>query len=392
MYILALLAACSFGLSEVEDDGNDEPTTIASIRPAVGPPRGGTKVTIKGTGFEGDVTVTFGGLEATEVTVVDDDKLTVLTPRVSMGGSTEIPVEVKVVSDENGSDAVVGGFTYQEGGGDDSGGDDSGPDTDDTGDTDTTVSIVGMVAGYVTYDWSLVYCAGCFGLEDTAANSVSAAAMFHAPADGSWLDELPAEDSCALATGDQLASTGIDAGTSLTMTYDTKTVTLTGSAGGSGTTYSSGALPPDSYVESVAWDVVTAGGADLEALTLDDALSTTSDFTSVTPSALLSRVSDQAWTAPFSTSGTDMTWSPSGVGDFVLVTLESSSSSAEVVNCRFADDGSATVPGSALAAWSAGEELTVHVIRYDVTESTLSDGTIIELMGRYDAVGTAVVQ
>jgi hypothetical protein len=61
--------------------------TITSISPNFGPGSGGTTVTINGTGFDKDngVDVTFGGVEAKNITVVSDTKVTAVSPAHQAG-------------------------------------------------------------------------------------------------------------------------------------------------------------------------------------------------------------------------------------------------------------------------------------------------------------------
>ena len=59
--------------------------TITAITPDEGPEDGGTPVTISGTGFTGATGVTFGGVPATDVVVVDDSTITAETPAHAPG-------------------------------------------------------------------------------------------------------------------------------------------------------------------------------------------------------------------------------------------------------------------------------------------------------------------
>lgn len=80
--------------------------TVTNIAPATGPAVGGTAVTITGTDLAGVEGVTFAGVAATDVTVVDDDTVTCTTPAGAVG-----PADV-VVLDDGGNVTVAGGFTY----------------------------------------------------------------------------------------------------------------------------------------------------------------------------------------------------------------------------------------------------------------------------------------
>ena len=80
--------------------------TITMIAPNTGTAAGGDDVTITGTDLAGVEGVTFGGVAATNVTVVDDDTVTCTTPAGAVG-----PVDV-VVLDDGGNVTEGAGFTY----------------------------------------------------------------------------------------------------------------------------------------------------------------------------------------------------------------------------------------------------------------------------------------
>jgi subtilase family serine protease len=65
---------------------------ITSLSPAHGTKNGGTKVTIKGTGFTGVKSVTFGGKAGTKVTVSDPTTLTVIAPAGPEGATAKVAV------------------------------------------------------------------------------------------------------------------------------------------------------------------------------------------------------------------------------------------------------------------------------------------------------------
>ena len=59
--------------------------TLASLSPTTGPAAGGTTVTLTGTGLTGTTDVTFDGVPAADVVVVDDSTVTVTTPAHAAG-------------------------------------------------------------------------------------------------------------------------------------------------------------------------------------------------------------------------------------------------------------------------------------------------------------------
>ncbi len=79
--------------------------TISSVAPNSGPDSGGTAVTITGTLFDASATVEFGGSSASNVTIVDSNTITAITP----GGTGAVDVTVTTIN----SQALLGqGFTY----------------------------------------------------------------------------------------------------------------------------------------------------------------------------------------------------------------------------------------------------------------------------------------
>jgi hypothetical protein len=80
-----------------------------SIAPNFGATTGGTAVTITGTGFEGVVTVTVGGVAATDIVVVGPTSITAVTPAGTAGAKD---VVVTNTTDGAGTDTLTEGFTY----------------------------------------------------------------------------------------------------------------------------------------------------------------------------------------------------------------------------------------------------------------------------------------
>ena len=83
--------------------------TIAGISPISGPLAGGTVVTLTGTNFFGTVSVTIGGVSATNVQVNSaGTQITAVTPASATAGSAN----VVITSSTNGSVTADGAFTY----------------------------------------------------------------------------------------------------------------------------------------------------------------------------------------------------------------------------------------------------------------------------------------
>jgi hypothetical protein len=80
--------------------------TVTSVSPNNGATTGGTAVTITGTNFGAPVTVTFGGVAATSVVVVNTTTITAVTPAGAAG-----PVAV-AVTNCGGTGTLANGFTF----------------------------------------------------------------------------------------------------------------------------------------------------------------------------------------------------------------------------------------------------------------------------------------
>jgi uncharacterized cupredoxin-like copper-binding protein len=85
--------------------------TVVSISPNTGPTSGGTAVTITGTRFQPGATVTFGGLPATSVVVVNSTTITARTPFGPSNDQVSLPVAVTVTNPDSTS-ASASIFTY----------------------------------------------------------------------------------------------------------------------------------------------------------------------------------------------------------------------------------------------------------------------------------------
>ncbi|TCK18886.1 parallel beta-helix repeat protein [Thiogranum longum] len=87
-----------------------EDVTVTSATPSSGPILGGTTVTILGTLFSEPLTVTFDGVQATTVSVVDSQTLSVVTPPASMlAGLVDVVVSTTAPA---ATGTLINGFTY----------------------------------------------------------------------------------------------------------------------------------------------------------------------------------------------------------------------------------------------------------------------------------------
>jgi hypothetical protein len=85
-------------------DTQPNPTAVI---PAVGPTMGGTTVTILGSAFRPGAQVSFAGVKAADVNVVDDGTIVTSTPQSIPGGAN-----VLVINADGTNGLISGGFTY----------------------------------------------------------------------------------------------------------------------------------------------------------------------------------------------------------------------------------------------------------------------------------------
>jgi hypothetical protein len=108
--IVAGLATTIAGCSN--DSSSSLPTvastvSVSVILPASGPTSGGTRVTINGTGFGSGAAVTFGGIFATNIVIVNGATIAVDTPIHAIGA-----VDVVVTNTNGQRGTSVGAYTY----------------------------------------------------------------------------------------------------------------------------------------------------------------------------------------------------------------------------------------------------------------------------------------
>ncbi len=85
-------------------------STISSVAPSSGPMSGGTEVQITGRAFAQGATVTFGGIPATDVMVVDSSTIQATTPPVTRARSVEVFVE----NPDGSIGRISDGFIYED--------------------------------------------------------------------------------------------------------------------------------------------------------------------------------------------------------------------------------------------------------------------------------------
>jgi glucose/arabinose dehydrogenase len=105
-----LYLATESGLLARIVDANPVAPTLVSVEPASGPVRGGDVVVLTGTGFFPGTAVTFGGVPATDVAVLDSisTRLRVVTPAHAAG-----PVDVVVTNFDGRRASLTGAYVYE---------------------------------------------------------------------------------------------------------------------------------------------------------------------------------------------------------------------------------------------------------------------------------------
>jgi hypothetical protein len=83
------------------------PPVVSTVSPNSGSTVGGTSITISGSGFQNNATVSLGGSLASSVAVVNSSTITALTPAHAAG-----TVDVVVTNTDGQSGTKTGGFTY----------------------------------------------------------------------------------------------------------------------------------------------------------------------------------------------------------------------------------------------------------------------------------------
>lgn len=107
----ALCASLAFLVAACGSDSPSGPTSgtlkVTAVSPASGSTTGGTTLTITGTGFGSDATVTIGGVAATGVVVSGATSITAISVARSTAGAGDV-----VVSSGGKSSTLASGFTF----------------------------------------------------------------------------------------------------------------------------------------------------------------------------------------------------------------------------------------------------------------------------------------
>lgn len=105
--ILAVAALAGVLTTGCGSSASTAKLSVSAVEPLLGPVGGGTSLTITGQGFAAGAQVTLGTVAATDVVVVSDSTITVVTPPAEAG-----PVDVTVTTTAPDPAAWDGVFTY----------------------------------------------------------------------------------------------------------------------------------------------------------------------------------------------------------------------------------------------------------------------------------------
>ena len=383
---------------------------VHAAQPSSGRP--GDVVVVTGQGFRERMTVSFDQ-EQSEVEWLGSEALLVTVPPSKAEGLVDVIVvagnqSARLVDGftflpNNGAETLPSGSTTGTTGGGSTVGETGLLDTGDTGESDTATGTpwtgsMGDTAGYlpsgvVQMQHLQVSCPSCLGL--TSDLLVTAEAAFHEPVSDGWLDWLPALGTCTLnPPNDPLVSSYIDVGEWVSLTSGTSTQRLDREVDASGARYTVAGLGTDEFLRTAFFDLTVPDGGDYGAWSVSDAVLTPTGFSDIQPWELLLVSPLDAFSARLSKSGTDLTWSPTGTGTFLLMVDVYSPAglpTGDLVVCQSADSGGMTLPGGYFSAHPAGSLLVVYLIRNQHVLTPLGGDSWLEGVAQMGVIGTAVL-
>jgi len=372
----------------VDTGGLTEQVTLVSISPDRGALNTETDVTIRGTGFLGEVGLSFGNT-AVDVTVISDTELIATTPAVPV----EAAVDVTVTSDL-GEAVMMGGFRFTDDpGGDDGGSGDGGDDGGGSGSGSGSGSgddNSGMVTGYAEHNYFVVGCPSCLGY--AGYESVESFAIFHPPTNGSWFDWMPRQGQCVVNPNrSHPTSSYSDMGSTALLSAGSSSVSMSKATEGGMTYYASTSSSSTAFARNTSYDLLAPYAA--TPLSVSGAVRTISTgFSSIEPIDIFND-SYSAFT-PFYASSAVFSWSPAGNSDGVVIAFlifdATGSTYRGEVFCWVADNGVFQVPVSDLASVAYSGDLAM-VYYYKSTHGYgihPDDGSTIETSSAFGGLGT----
>lgn len=371
--------------------------TISSVYPDRSPLNTATEVEVRGTGFEGAVTLSFGST-LVDVTVLSDTELIATCPEVPVEASVDVTVTsdlgVAVLSDGfTFSDSATGddGGSGSDDGGED-GGDDGGDSSGDSGGDDGTDNS-GMVTGYVEHNFYAVGCPSCLGFPDYA--SVESFAVFHPPVTGSWYDWFPRQGSCDVNPNRRFPTTTFDdVGNTVLLSAGSTSRSLQRVVDGGNTLYQATTTDDGSFVRNTSYDLLAP--YDDPALSASGVLRTIpSGFSSIEPQEIFL---DTPYAFPYlSASAAVFTWAPTYTADGVMVSIHIFDSTGATyrgeVLCWAADNGGFQVPLSDIATLAyEGDLAMIYYYKFTLSSGINPlDGSTIEAASAFGGIGTATI-
>jgi hypothetical protein len=224
---------------------------------------------------------------------------------------------------------------------------------------------------------------------------VTASALFYAPTAGAWDSWLPAVGSCQISpVRTPLASTFLNVGDHVYLEYGSSlSHVLSRQSDSAGSSYLSSGLTKDDYVTNASFDLVVPSGGDIDSFESTDALLTTQGFDAFTPLNIL--YDDPQAFPNVSASNFSMTWSPTGVGDAIVVELGVYAQNGTMLYdavCVSSDSGSMTIPSTVFSSASSGNLLGIWFYRLVSNESIIdANGSTLEAYSSYGVMGTGTL-
>jgi hypothetical protein len=388
MLLWMLMACDEFGLkSETSDTGLsgadeiiehcDGELCIDDISPNWGPSTGGTEVRIYGSGFDGDIGVSFARLELSAITRLGPNELVLTSPQGSNG-----PIDVTVWSDY-GEVVVENGFTYSDSGAPpDTGFEDSG--SGDTGSSGEDNSGAGQIGGVIEY--SMVV--DGYLLASTEGYSINANAMLHEPTSGSWLSWLAPVGSCLNFTGTTpLSNTPLSFGNWAYLTAPNSSIPMQFN----GSQFVSSNLVTSDYIKGNSYDL-SIPDQDLE---IPNAVVTAMGMGQTFGPSQFFAGGDYSTNYYMSTS-TYFTWDvdsdASSTMLFIFEVLDGTTfDSLGAFQCHSSDVGSYQLPPDIFTGALYGDIIIVQMLRLRTTSSiNPMNGSTIEGFSTTGGIGVAI--
>lgn len=386
MWLWTFIACDEYGLqSDNFDTGIDSQEEVVescdgdlcidSISPNWGPTSGGTEVRIYGSGFDGNIGVSFARLEVSNITRLGPNELVLTSPQGPSG-----PIDVTVWSDY-GEVTLPDGFTYS----------DSGAPVDtgssDTGSSDTgsggNNSGAGLVGGVVEY--SMVV--DGFLLATTEGYSINASAMLHSPVSGSWLSWMAPVGSCLnFSDPIPLSNMPLSLGSWAYLTAPNSSIPMQMS----GTKYASANLGTSDYIKGNSYDLsfpeqgIEIPNAVTTAMGMGQSFGPSNFFAGAdyTTNYYMSTSTYFTWDVDSDASSTML---------FIFDVLDGNSgASLGKFQCHSPDTGSYQLPPEIFTGALYGDIIIIQMLRLRTTTSISPiDGSTIEGFSTTGGIGVA---